>query len=155
MQSEGSFLYELLFEDFLPLASVMLTSRPSASAKFHTLPYIYRFVEVTGFNKENITDYTYSEFPNDWGKAARLKEQIHQNAFVEGMCTVPLNCAIVCHLWRTLEEELPTTMTELYTKVICSIILRNIRKNGFENVMSLSNFDVLPNDLKPSWQLLC
>ena len=155
MQSEGSFLYELLFEDLLPFASVMVTSRPSASAKFHTLPCIDRFIEVTGFNKENITDYIESEFPNDWGKAARLREQIHQNTFVESMCIVPLNCAIVCHLWRTLEEELPRTMTELYTKIICNIILRSIRKNGFENMMSLPSLDALPNELKPSWQLLC
>lgn len=71
------------------------------------------------------------------------------------MCTIPLNCAIVCHLWRTLEEALPTTLTELYTKIICNIVLRNIQKNGFENVMNLPNFDALPDVLKPSWQHSC
>ena len=154
-QSEGSFLYELLFEDLLPFASVIVTSRPSASIKFHRLSCIDRFLEITGFNDENITEYIESEFPNDWGKAARLREHLRQNTFVESMCIVPLNCAIVCHLWRTLEEALPTTMTELYTKIICNIILRNIQKNGFENVISLPNFDALPDGLKPSWRLLC
>ena len=61
-QSEGSFLYELLFEDFLPFASVIVTSRPSASARFHTLSCIDQFVELVGFNKENITSYIRSEF---------------------------------------------------------------------------------------------
>ena len=61
-QSEESFLYELLLEDLLPFASVMLTSRPSASSKFHQLSCIDRFVEVTGFNDENIKEYIESEF---------------------------------------------------------------------------------------------
>ena len=155
LQSEGSFLYELLFEDLLPFASVIVTSRPSASIEFHKLSCIDRFVEITGFNNENISEYIESEFPNDLEKATRLREQLRQNTFVESMCAIPLNCAIVCHLWRTLEEALPTTLTELYTKIICNIVLRNIQKNGFENLMNLPNFDALPDVLKPSWQHLC
>ena len=72
------------------------------------------------------------------------------------MCCVPLNCAIVCHLWHTLEEALPTTMTELYTKIILNVILRNIQKNeAFKSILSLSNFSALPEDLQQSWWLLC
>ena len=70
------------------------------------------------------------------------------------MCSVPLNCAIVCHLWRTLEENIPETMTELYTKIILNFILRNIQKKG-KNIMHLPSFDALPQELKQPWQLLC
>ena len=45
-------------------------------------------------------------------KAISLLEQLENNPLVDSVCSVPLNCTIVCHLWRTLEEALPTTMTD-------------------------------------------
>jgi Ran GTPase-activating protein (RanGAP) involved in mRNA processing and transport len=154
-REEGSFLYQLFFEQF-PFVSVVLTSRPSASASLHHLPCIDRFVEVHGFSKEHIVEYIQSEFASDQEKARRLLEQLECNPLVDSICSVPLNCTIVCHLWRTLEEALPTTMTELYTKIILQIILRNIRKiDAYNSVLSLSTFDALPADLQQSWWLLC
>jgi Ran GTPase-activating protein (RanGAP) involved in mRNA processing and transport len=47
-------------------------------------------------------------------------------------------------------------MTELYTKIILQIILRNIRKiDAYNSVLSLSAFDALPAELQQSWWLLC
>ena len=150
-----SFLYQLLFEMF-PFISVIVTSRPSTSALFHRFSCIDRFVEVRGFSKEHIAEYIQSEFASNQEKAGRLLEQLECNPLVESVCSVPLNCTIICHLWRTLEEAFPTTMTELYTKIILIVILRNIQKADFHrNMLSLSNFDALPTDLQESWQLLC
>ena len=155
-RQEGSFLYRLVFGELLPFVSVVLTSRPSASAPLHQLPYIDRFVEVRGFSKEHIVEYIQSEFASDQEKAGRLLEQLEDNPLVESVCSVPLNCAIVCHLWRTLEEALPTTMTELYTKIILNVILRNIqKKDAFKHIDSLPNFNALPKELQQSWALLC
>ena len=153
-RQEGSFLYQFLFGHCL--MSVVVTSRPSASAPLRKLPDIDRFVEVCGFSKEHIVEYIQSEFTSDQGKADRLREQLEGNPLVESVCSVPLNCAIVCHLWRTLEEALPTTMTELYTKIILNLILRNIRKfDSYESILELPKFDSLPADLQQSWWLLC
>ena len=151
-RKEGAFLYQLLFEQF-PFISVVLTSRPSASASLHHLPCIDRLVEVRGFSKEHIVEYIQSKFASDQEKAARLLEQLEYNPLIDSVCSVPLNCAIVCHLWRSLEEALPTTITELYTKIILQTILRNLRKIDAYN--SLSTFDALPADLQQSWWLLC
>ena len=154
-QGEGSFLYELLFNRF-PLMSVVVTSRPSASAPLHRLPCIDRFVEISGFSKEDIKEYIESEFTSDQEKASRLLEQLEGNPLVESVCSIPLNCSIICHLWRTLEEGLPSTMTQLYTKIILNVILRNIQKKyAFKNILSLSNFNALPKDLQQSFRLLC
>ena len=155
-RQEGSFLYRFLFGPRFCLMSVVVTSRPSASAPLHQLPDIDRFVEVHGFSKEHIVEYIQSEFTSDQGKADRLREQLESNPLVESVCSVPLNCAIVCHLWRTLEEALPTTMTELYTKIILNIVLRNIHKlDTYKSVLKLPNFDSLPADLQQSWWFLC
>ena len=155
-RQEGSFLYQFLFGHRFCLMSVVVTSRPSASAPLRQLPDIDRFVEVRGFSKEHSIEYIQSEFTSDQGKADRLKKQLEYNPLVESVCSVPLNCAIVCHLWRTLEEALPTTMTELYTKIILNLVLRNIRKlDAYKSVLKLSKFDSLPVDLQQSWGLLC
>ena len=153
-RQEGSFLYQLLFETF-PLMSVVVTSRPSASGPLHRLPCIDRFVEIKGFSKEDIKEYIKSEFPNDEKKAGDLLEQLESNPLVESVCSVPLNCSIVCHLWHCLEEILPSTMTQLYTKIILNVMFRNIQKNDtFKNILSLSNFNALPKDLQqPFWRL--
>ena len=155
-RQEGSFLYRLLFQEF-PLISIVVTSRPSASAPLHQLPCIDRFVEVRGFSKEHIVEYIQSEFARDQKKAGRLLKQLEDNPLVESVCSVPLNCAIVCHLWHTLEEEaLPTTMTELYTEIILKLVLWNLHKiDTYLSILSLSKFDSLPTDLQQSWWLLC
>ena len=154
-RQEGSFLYDLLFETF-PLMSVVVTSRPFASAPLHRLPCFDRFVEINGFGKDDIKEYIHCEFSSEHEKACRLLEQLEDNPLVKSVCSVPLNCAIVCHLWRFSEEVLPSTMTQLYTKIILNVILRNIRKkDSFKNVLSLPNFDALPKELQQSFRLLC
>ena len=155
-RQKGTFLYQFLFGHGFCLMSVVVTSRPSASATLRKLPDIDQFVEVHGFSKEHIVEYIQSEFTSDQGKIDRLREQLEGNPLVESVCSVPLNCAIICHLWRTLEEALPTTMTELYTKIILNLVLRNIRKfDAYESVLKLPTLDSLPADLQQSWWLLC
>ena len=151
---EGSFLYDLLFGELYRFLSVALTSRPSASAPI--LDNFDRFVEIHGFNKKSIVEYIESEFLHDKKKACRLIEHLDDNPLLESVCSVPLNCVIVIHLWHALEETLPTTMTELYTKITLNVVLRNIQKNkAFEGIMNLPNFESLPGDLKKPWELLC
>ena len=87
---------------------------------------------------------------------AGLLEQLEGNPLIESVCNVPLNCAIVCHLWHQFEGALPTTMSELYTKIILNVTLRNIQKRPeYERVRSLSHFDALPESLRQPWSLLC
>ena len=156
-RSKESFLYKLLFGRVLPSASVLLTSRPSASASLHSLPSVDRLVEVVGFNEENIKQYIESEFVKCPKKASGLIEQLDNNPLIQNVCTVPLNCAITCNLWHTLDQELPSTLTELYTQIILNVILRDIKKK-FPDLpigLSLSNFDSIPSQLAPYWWLTC
>ena len=158
-RSKQSFLYNLLFGRVLPFASVLLTSRPSASesAPLHSLPSVDRLVEVVGFNEENIKQYIESEFEKCPKKASGLIEQLDNNPLIQNVCTVPLNCAITCNLWHTLDQELPSTLTELYTQIILNVILRDIKKK-FPDIpvnLSLSNFDSIPSQLEPYWWLTC
>jgi Ran GTPase-activating protein (RanGAP) involved in mRNA processing and transport len=152
-QRAGSFLYELLLME-LPFSSVLITSRPSASDPLRK--HMDRFIDVLGFDKENIEEFIVAEFADNLQKATGLSEQLESNPLLESVCSVPLNCAIVCHLWRTLREVLPTTMTELYRKIMLNFILRNIRKTDiYHDIKLLTDFDSLPDDLQQSWWQLC
>ena len=147
---EGSFLYQLLFKMF-PSMSVVVTSRPFASAPLHNLPCIDRFVEVSGFSNDDIKEYIQSEFSSDQKKARHLLEQLEHNPLIESTCSVPLNCAIVCHLCHeyTLEEALPSTMTQLYTRLIFYIVGRNLRKlKVYNHQLDLISLDGLSEGLK-------
>ena len=154
-RSEGSFLYELLFDECYSL-SVIVTSRPYVSAPLHKLRCIDRLVEVHGFSKENIKEFIQCEFASDRAKCSGLLEQLEGNPLIESVCSIPLNCAIVCHLWHYFNGALPTTMSELYTKIILNIILRNVQKIlKYGDLSSLPNFDALPESLKQPWSRLC
>ena len=154
-RSKQSFLFKLLFGRVLPSASVLLTSRPSASASLHSVPSVDRLVEVVGFNEKNIKQYIESEFVKCPEKASGLIEQLDINPLIQNVCTVPLNCAIICYLWYTLDERLPSTHTELYTQIILNVIFRNIKKKfpDFPVGLSLRSFDSLPSQLEPYWWL--
>ncbi len=154
-RSKVSFLYNLLFGGVLPFASVLLTSRPSASAPLHNLPSVDRLVEVVGFNEENIEQYIESEFEKFPEKASSLIEQLENNPVIRSVCSVPLNCAIVCNLWHALDQELPRTLTELYTQIVLNIILRNVKKTFPDCPIGLNWFDKIPNDLQDTFWLIC
>ena len=154
-RKKGSFLYQLLFHKF-PLMSVVVTSRPFASASLHSLPILDRFVDIKGFNNDDIKEYIQSEFGSDQEKAERLLEQLECNPLIESVCSVPLNCAIVCHLWYTFEEALPSTMTQLYTRMILHVTCRNLHKlPAYGPTFSMASFNALPESLQKSWWLLC
>ena len=153
-----SFLYKLfLGSTILPFASVILTSRPSASAPLHDLPTVDRLVEVVGFNEENVKQYIESEFEECPEKASSLIEQLENNPVIQSVCSVPLNCAIICNLWHTLDRVLPKTLTELYTHIVLNIIFRNVRKRypDISPLLSLSSFDLIPDILCEQFWLTC
>ena len=154
-RSKNSFVHDFLFGDLLPLASVLLTSRPSASALLHNLPTVDRLVEVVGFNEENVKQYIESEFEKCPEKASSLIEQLEDNPLIASVCSVPLNCAIVCNVWHTLDRTLPSTLTELYSQIVLNVILRNLKKrNILESAIALS-LDSIPEDLLGVFLLTC
>ena len=152
-QKNGSFLNRMLFGPNYPFLSVVLTSRPSSSTQLHRLPCIDRFIKVCGFNKDEIKEYFLSELGSDKKTAGHLLEQLERNTLVEVVCSVPFNCAIICHLWRTLEEDIPTTMTELYTKMTLHIVFGNVQRK--KSALSAYNFNAIPKELQRSWWFLC
>ena len=153
-RKEGSFLYKFFFGTKYSSVSALVTSRPSVSAPLHLRKCIDQYAEIRGFDKEHIVEYINSEF--DKKTAHELLENLESNPLIESLCSVPLNCVIICHLWRELEGDLPTTMTGLYTKIILNVINRNIQKfPAYKITFNLTTFYDLPEALQDSWWKLC
>ena len=154
-RSDDSFLHNLLFGNTLPFASVLLTSRPFASVPLHNIPTVDRLVEVIGFNEENVKQYIEADFEKCPEKASSLIEQLDNNPLIMSVCSVPLNCAIVCNLWHTLDSVVPKTLTELYSQIVLNVILRNLRKQiSYQELVSIS-IDSIPEDLQDMFWLMC
>ena len=151
---EGSFFHNLLFGNTLSLASVLVTSRPAASAPLHTIrdTPVGQFVEVHGFKKRSLEDYVQSEAQE--GTSNLILEQLNYNPLMESICKVPFVCTIICHsLWQTFKKALPPTMTELSTKVILNVLCHYVWKR--DTYTSLSEVDTLPESLLDSLWCLC
>ena len=152
---EGLFLHNLLFGDTLSLASIIVTSRPSASAPLHQSSFVDRFIEIRGFNEKSIKQYIQSKFSNDRQIADNVLEQLDHNPLVQSICTNPLSCTGICHLNHTC-DVFPSTMTDLCTKIILKILCHNLGKTDTHtSVSSLPEIDALPEYVRDSWWRLC
>ena len=156
----GSFMYKLLFGyDVISFATVMVTSRPRASIELHKNSKIDRFIEIAGFDIRGIIQYINSEFSaqEDERSGARLLQRIRDNPLIRSICHVPINCAIICRMWRN-DETLPLnlTMTDMYTKIILHFIFRALKKSFPEfHLENLKSFDDIPQELQEGLLILC
>ena len=152
---KGSFLHDLLFGNVLGLASVIVTSRPSTLLQGKSFD---RYVHVLGFSETSIVDYiSCYEFGQNRQRSDILLEEVRHNPLIRSICSVPLTCAIVCHLWHSINEALPSTMTELFNKIIFNVVRHNLSNvEKYHNIISdVTNVDTLPEDLKTSWWCMC
>ena len=155
------YIYDLVTGKELSDATLLVTSRPSASALIHKSAHIDRCIEIVGFSEEDVKEYIESEFEEDDNpeKAAKLLAQLSCNPLASSLCGIPLNCAIIVHLWRTSENDnLPVTISGLYRNIILNLILRDIHRKFPEfkkTHPAFTSFDSIPDTLKSSWWNLC
>ncbi len=155
-RAKGSFLYNLLFENILPSASIIVTSRYSAATKLHydinNNPNV-SYIEVVGFNEENVKEFVKSEFSKNPEKGLSLIEQLENNPLIQSVCSIPLNCAIICNIWRKKQQKLPATLTELYHTLVLNIIEREVSKSS--QIQEIESFDSMPEILKTKFKQTC
>ena len=113
-----SVFMDLMAGKLLPLATVLVTSRPWATERIRLNheDRIYQHIEILGFNGHQITEYIESTLPQD--KASDLKAYLASHPQIRAGMYIPLNSAIVVTVYeesQASECAMPTTLTELYT----------------------------------------
>ena len=148
LQNEG-FLTELIAGEHLPACTVLVTSRPSASAKIVKLSPQAKRIEVLGFTEESVREYSSSIFEGKKLNDFMTFISASKNPAINSLMYVPLNAAIVVEIYRSARakkggDPLPITLTALYLNLCLTILNRYLDKNSLTQV---NEFNGLSNDL--------
>ena len=133
-RTEGSILNRLLLGDCLPKATIMVTSRPLASDSLcpEFMENVDQHIVVVGFNDEDIKSYVKIACQKQPKVLPDLMSYIASNPFVSSIMYIPLQCVILTGLyiekWRKKKGKAyaPTTLTQLYTDLLLSSLIRYI-----------------------------
>ena len=140
LENSNCVVKRLLEGSALPLATVLVTSRPAATDKLARDSRFEQKLEVLGFTKRNILQYAEEYFlkekkPEETGKFRRYLE-MHPHIFA--MMYNPLHCAIVTEAYSfNLAHGRPIhTMTDLYTNLTLSLLSRysSVRYTSYDEL---------------------
>ena len=136
-------------------SSVIVTSRPSSSSGLH--PLVSSRVEVLGFTPHELEQYFRECLNGDSGAVQTLLERIRENPIVEGSCYLPLNAAIVAHVFISGDNSLPTSNHEIFTAVVESSLKRYLQdKLGkTTSVRDITYPVTLPSEVRDPFNRLC
>ena len=145
---EESFLLELIQGRILPESKILVTSRPSATARLLTCcrPQIQKHIEILGFTEESVEAYARSVFSSEPEKLEKFKAYISasENPAINSLMYIPLNAAIIVEIYKGCDSDkfLPHTLTELYTQLSLTILNRHLKLED-----RVGKFEDLPRSL--------
>ena len=134
---------------YLPKATVLVTSRPSASAQLQSLLQagIGKHIEVVGFSEKEILEFAHSILADFF---TNFRQYLSANPVVKGMMYNPLNCAIVVGVYQDTYESgkpVPHTQTQLYAKLTRCLLRRYLKEKEHPLASKLpDNLEDLPHD---------
>ena len=147
-RSDQSIFPQLIAGKVLPLATIMVTSRPWATGSINHGSRIYQHIEILGFTSQQITQYIESTLPPD--QVSDLSLYLERHPQIRMCMYIPLNSAIVVTVYQESQagtvHSMPTTRTELYTALARTLLLRYLRGHPeYESgTKSMKTFNDLP-----------
>ena len=151
-------IMELISGTCLPNATRLVTSRPSGLHHIQRcFPQQYRSIQIQGFSDESIQHFAAVVFQSE-------PEHLHHfrkfNADIRSLMSIPINCAIVTNVYKefkTYEEKIPKTMTQLYTTLILVLIKRHMIEMGKWKVDDGIPADLLslPAEVRDDFMKVC
>ncbi|KAL8219392.1 UNVERIFIED_CONTAM: hypothetical protein K2H54_023543 [Gekko kuhli] len=115
----------LLSGSLLPGATIVVTSRPSATLQKDSFD---RCFVILGFHEEQVEEY-FSRFFRDPGRAAAVLSYVSAQRGLASLSFIPLYCFILCTALGEFfprvgarEASPPSTITEVYRQYLCTIL---------------------------------
>ena len=126
-----SLVAEMIRGSYLPNATVLVTSRPSATAQLLSVcqAHVGKHIEVVGFSGKEIQEYAESIFGCGSQLLASFQTYLSVNPVVRGMMYNPLNCGMVVEVYRNSslsDRPIPHTQTQLYTELSLCLLSRHL-----------------------------
>ena len=130
-----SLVAEVISGSYLPKATVLVTSRPSATAELLSVcqAHVGKRIEVVGFSGKEIQEYAESIFGCGSELLASFQTYLSVNPVVRGMMYNPLNCGMVVEVYRDSslsDRPIPHTQTQLYTELSLCLLSRHLSAAG-------------------------
>ena len=150
----NSFISKIIFRKILSLCSLVITSRPTATAELHD--FVDRRVEILGFTKEDRTKYIHQSLEENAKEIKFIQEFLEKNPFIDSLCYIPLNMTILICLFKSSLEsgtELPKSQTEINNKFAIITIVRHLKKEKHLQV-TLDSLFSLPSPYKQKFKNL-
>ena len=130
----GNVIMKLIYKKILPLAMVIVASRPVGTATHRDKAPVTKRIEVLGFTPENIWRYI-KKYPFECdGTASKLIAYLKLHINVLHMCYLPVHASMVCYLYAQLGDDIPQTETVMYKYFTELTIARKLKRNEEENV---------------------
>ena len=112
---------------------------------------------MLGFTPHELEQYFRECLKGDSGAVQILLERIRNNPVVEGSCYLPLNAAIVAHVFLSGDHSLPTSNNGIFTAVVQNTLTRYLqdRLGKTTPVGDITSLDTLPPEVQTSFKNLC
>ena len=143
----------------LPLATVMVTSRPWAThiVRVNCSHCIFQHIEILGFTRQQISEYVESILLDSEARRD-LEIYIKRHPQIGAGMYIPLNSAIVVTVYQESQVSgclMPTTLTELYTALVMTLLVRYLRGHPEYGINSIQRFSDLPPAVYTKFLKLC
>ena len=152
--TQQSVFTKLFSGTLLPRATILVTSRPSATVQlWDKWKYrISRHIEVLGFTKDNIAVYISTNLDGDDRKD--FERYLSINPHIRSLMYVPINCTIVIAVYKDClyyHRPPPRSVTELYTCLVECILRRYLKDHNYND----KKFKTLANLPSPVHDRFC
>ena len=144
---DNSVLKGLLFGSILPQATIVVTTRPSATRTLKRYNFTHKF-KLIGFKAEDIKKYVNRYCTTQSDVAKTFMDNLNIVPGLVVLAEVPLYLAILVKLFKA-QKKLPEKLTD-----ICSELLMICLQHHKEKVLinkdyqPISSFDDLPSDMQ-------
>ena len=148
-QQRSDFYVRLFSGEVLAKATVIVTTRPSASDDFKrvTVQAIHRELEITGFTENGIKEFAKSIFSTV--ALDGFLSYIQNNPPINSMMYLPLSAVIVATIYEEsyrIDTLFPNTLSELFDAFARVLIRRHV-ESEIAMPTSLQDISKLPRDV--------
>ena len=138
----------------MQFSALIITSRPIATAQLQH--YISNRIEIAGFLQSEITHY-FNEAIDDPKIVQKLIDRLREHPVIEASCYLPLNTAIVTHIFLAQNHTLPATLHGVFTSLVKCCIKRHLKREAKneEVIPKILSLEGLPPGIQKQFKNLC
>ena len=136
----------------MQFSALIITSRPIATAQLQQHRLISSRVEIAGFLQSEVKQY-YTEVIGDPEIVQKFSDRLTEQPVIEASCYLPLNLAIITHIFLAKNHTLPDTLHGVFTSLVICCIIRHTKRQG--KIIKISSLDQLPPDIQEQFSNLC